>query len=194
MATIYWQNRLIVCFLFLVSVGLGCLPHGSFAQTGTSLPSLNPAIVSPIPFASLNVTGNGFTAGGIVFIALYDQWGRTLEETRWTTASTATYGANGSMDPVQGYATGGSITEVFELFRETTYGPNGSMDPALGYRAGVDVPMNQAIYGANGSQDPAQGYVGQDAAKGTCNAPLMVRAYDQHQATWTDPVDATFGC
>ena len=47
----------------------------------------------------LLVTGRGFTPGGEVYLAIYDQMGRQLYENRWVTASTeATYVRRGHAD------------------------------------------------------------------------------------------------
>jgi hypothetical protein len=61
------------------------------------------------------VSGSGFTAGGDVFIGLYDQWGKQVHETRWVVASQSTYGLDGSLDPAAGYVSGGWINEVFAI-------------------------------------------------------------------------------
>jgi hypothetical protein len=190
-----FHSRFIVCLLFLVSLGLGNLPQDSLAQTGTSLPSLSAATMTAVPGPFVTVAGEGFTHGGLVYIALYDQWGTDLKETRWTTASPETFGANGSLDPAQGYDAGGVVSEGFDLFRETVYGPNGSMDPAQGYAAGNYSPVVvDAFYGLNGSQDPANGYVAAATVQESCSAPLMVRAYDQDQQAWSNTLDVSIGC
>ena len=163
------HNRLIVCLLFLVSLGLVGLPHGSIAQTGTTFPSLTYAIASELPSALIRVSGDGFTPGGLVFIALHDQWGETLHETRWVIASSPDYGLYGSMDPAQGFRPGGTVGEVFDLFQETIYGPNGSMDPALGY-----VPA--------------------ESAGASCGMALMVRAFDHQAQAWSNTLDVSVGC
>jgi hypothetical protein len=189
------HSRFIICLLFLVSLGLSGLPNGTAAQTGTSLPSLSAAAMTAVPQPFVTVAGEGFTKGGLVFVALYDQWGTTLQEHRWTVATTTVYGTNGSMDPAQGYVEGGKIAEGFDLFRETIYGPNGSMDPAQGYVAGNYEPeFVEAFYGPNGSQDPAQGYVPAHTVELACDAPLMVRAYDNQTQAWSNTLDVLIGC
>jgi hypothetical protein len=64
---------------------------------------------------SILVSGSGFTAGGDVFIGLYDQWGKQAYETRWVVASQPTYGLDGSLDPAAGYVSGGWVNEVFAI-------------------------------------------------------------------------------
>jgi hypothetical protein len=61
----------------------------------------------------ITVTGEGFTPGGEVYLAIYDTWGDTLQETRWTTASQTVYGTYLSFDPARGYLSGGAVTESF---------------------------------------------------------------------------------
>src|SRR5215211_2312843 len=55
------------------------------------------------------VTGNDFTAGGRVYLAIYDQMGAQLYETRWITASLPLLALEGS--PINGY--GGTLREAF---------------------------------------------------------------------------------
>ena len=113
---------------------------------------------------AVTVTGEAFTPGGEVYVALYDQWGAALYETRWTTASRLFYGQNGSRDPAAGFSRGGALREAFGhpcgatmmvraydrqlaawsnwLDVDLTaagvapYGPNGSADPAVRFRPG----------------------------------------------------------
>lgn len=190
------HGRVIICLLFLLSVSPFANSPEATAQSGTTVPVLTSAVASSLPIGSVTVSGNGFTSGGLVYVVLYDQWGSSLQETRWTSASTAVYGVNGSIDPALGYVAGGRIQEVFEQFRATIYGPNGSMDPALGYRPGTDLANpSEAIYGPNGSMDPAQGYIpGNGADQILCDQPLMVRAFDNQTAAWSNLVDVDSGC
>ena len=62
---------------------------------------------------TVNVTGNGFTAGGWVYVALYDRWGAKLYETRWLNASATVFGPDGSQDPAAGFVRGGAVNESF---------------------------------------------------------------------------------
>jgi hypothetical protein len=64
---------------------------------------------------SFTVTGTGFTPGGRVTIVLHDQWGILRYAYHTTVASEATYGANGSLDPANGYSAGGLINDVFDF-------------------------------------------------------------------------------
>ena len=70
----FLHSRFIICLLFLVSLGLSGLPNGASAQTGTSLPSLSAAAMTAVPQPFITVSGEGFTKGGLVFVALYDQF------------------------------------------------------------------------------------------------------------------------
>jgi hypothetical protein len=198
MALILTRNRVIICLLMLLTLGPSAIPHQALAQSAVT-PVITSAVAASLPSASITVTGNGFTSGGLVFVALYDQWGNSLEETRWTSASPAVYGPNGSIDPAQGYVAGGELNEVFNRVLGATYGPNGSIDPAQGYSPGVSAQEFQpAIYGPNGSMDPAQGYVpasGVTQMAGiSCGGFVMARAFDRQTATWSNPVDVDFGC
>ena len=105
-------------------------------SAGTSSPTARDA-------GLIVVTGDTFTPGGQVYIALYDEWGQRLFENRWTTASPDVIGANGSMDPARGYQAGGFLRESFDHL---------------------------------------------------CGATVMVRAYDQGTASWSNWLDAQPNC
>lgn len=112
MALIVVRNRVIICLLFLISVSPFANTAVATAQSSAVAPVLSSAVATSIPTAWITVAGNGFSAGGLVYIALYDQWGTDLEETRWTSASITVYGTNGSLDPAQGYSPGGSVAQL----------------------------------------------------------------------------------
>ena len=197
MPLILSRNRVIICLLFFVSLVPGILGPSASAQSGTSGPVLSIASAVSPPSSLIAVVGEGFSPGGLVYIAVYDQWGVELHEHLWTVASAAHYGPHGSQDPALGYVPSGYINEVIDLFPAPVYGPHGSMDPAQGYSGGSDVAQEPgAIYGPHGSQDPAQGYVpaGDEATGLACGHDLMVRAYDQQAATWSNLVDVVAGC
>jgi hypothetical protein len=188
------RHRVIICLLFLVSLLPPALVPGASAQTAGS-PVLSIASAVALPSTLLTVQGNEFTAGGLVYLAIYDRWGTDVHEPIWAVASTAHFGANGSIDPAQGYAAAGTLREVIDLAPATVFGPNGSADPAQGYVAGVDAPSGD-IYGPNGSQDPAQGFArgGDQAIASSNGCDLMVRAYDVAAASWSNLLDVTAGC
>lgn len=197
------HSKLVVCFLVLFGFGLGGWPASTAAQSASALPVLSGAVVSTIAPGAIEVSGERFSPGGLVYIALYDGWGTALHETRWVASSPTVYGVNGSQDPAQGFVQGGRIEEAFAASRAPVFGPNGSQDPAQGYGAGDDGSQalsapREAVYGPNGSQDPAQGYVagsdGGEAFAIACDAPLMVRAFDQRTATWSNLLDVDSGC
>jgi hypothetical protein len=162
------MNLLRISLVLAVTALAAILPgissragHVGAASIGPTLTSAHQLTVVP---GRVAVTGNGFTPGGRVYIALYDTWGTMLHETRWATASPVQFGINGSVDPALGYRSGGSVFETFDDLcgdsvmirafdgqmtvwsnvlsvdaigaRFATFGPNGSMDPARGYRAG----------------------------------------------------------
>ncbi len=192
------HSKLVVCFLVLFGFGLTGLPGTTVAQSASTLPVLNSAIASTVAPGAIEVIGERFSPGGLVYLALYDGWGATLHETRWVASSPTVYGVNGSQDPAQGFIAGGGISESFEHVRQAVYGPNGSQDPAQGYIAGDEgFQARSAVYGPNGSQDPAQGYVPGTtgaALADACDAPLMVRAFDQRTASWSNLLDVDAGC
>ena len=63
------------------------------------------------------MAGQGFTPGGRVYVALYDQWGAALFETRWVTASERYFQPPlnlGTGDDLV-FDTGGTIAEAFVI-------------------------------------------------------------------------------
>jgi hypothetical protein len=83
------------------------------AQVSAPLPVLS-SVVTIVEPGAIQVLGEGFTAGGEVFIAVLDPWGERSYETRWTTASEPTFDMQGHDDPALGYRPGGQVGEAFE--------------------------------------------------------------------------------
>ena len=135
----------------------GALTVRAAPSPGARAPRLAAAMMAP---GGVAVSGEGFTAGGQVFVAVYDDWGAMPAATRWTTASAAVYGLDGSQDPARGFVAAGAIrTSIGE--------PCGSALMARAYdqsanawSAAVDVAAtgSAAVYGPDGSADPALGY------------------------------------
>ncbi len=167
------HSKLVVCFLLMFGLGLNGLPASSAAQSASAIPALSSASANAIAPGMVEVRGERFSPGGLVYIALYDGWGTVLHETRWVASSPTVYGVNGSHDPAQGFVQGGRIEEAFAAYRQSVYGPNGSQDPAQEYVAGDD---------------------GGQAFATACDAPLMVRAFDQRTASWSNLLDVESGC
>jgi hypothetical protein len=187
--------------LILAAVSVPWSPAN--AQTIPIQPALLPgAIVSPLTGVAV-IHGEGFSPGGIVYLAIYDRWGLDEQQHVWTVATDGALGPDGSVDPARGYASVGTVSEVISIIPEDTYGPNGSQDPAQGYVA-ADSGITRAIfaeevtYGPHGSQDPAQGYTGKAQlpvdTSDACGRVLMVQAYDARTQTWSDPVDVIASC
>jgi hypothetical protein len=197
MSLVAIRNRVIICLLVFVSLLPQAFVPAAGAQSGVA-PDLRHASALAPPSTLLVVAGDGFTPGGLVYIAVYDRWGVEVHEHGWAIASTAVFGPNGSADPALANVPGGTIHELIDLFPVTVYGENGSQDPARGYSAGSDpVQEPSATHGPNGSQDPALGYVpaGDQATSGrVCERNLMVRAYDAEASAWSDLIDVTAGC
>lgn len=170
------RTRLRQVSIVLAILGLlvpGHLTAFSIARQQPSViaPRLVGAVTVPVQGAVL-VTGQDFTPGGRVYIALYDRWGVQLFETRWATASDELFGLNGTRDPAIGYVTGGGLSEQF-LLDDFAYGPNGSRDPAM-----IDVLD---------SADTEQAIT-------VCTATLMVRALDEERNVWSNTLDVESGC
>lgn len=105
--------------LTLVSlVALGSLTTSAVAAGPADLPgsTSGPVLTGAAaaqPTGTITVTGEAFTPGGQAYVALYDQLGAQLYETRWLTASPTIYGRNGSLDPATGFSRGGTLSETF---------------------------------------------------------------------------------
>jgi len=115
--------RLVVGLALVMLVALGsagsALAQGAGSTAGSpggaahNAPRLTD--VAPMPGApdTIVLSGQGFTPGGRVYVAIYDQMGAHLYPTRWIAASAAAYGPDGSTDPALGYRPGGTLHEVF---------------------------------------------------------------------------------
>lgn len=155
----------VVAMLLLIT-------SGAHAGNKRVLPAMAPSLITAAPMVdspgAVSVSGQDFTPGGEVVIALYDRWGVQHYESRRAIASDAAFGLNGSQDPALGYIPGGSIRELFGA-SEPVYGPGGSQDPATGYVSGVD-------------------------SVNLCGASLMVRAYDARTDQWSNVFDVDPAC
>lgn len=92
------QLGLVLAIVCLVAPGTPVAQAWSAQPAPVTTPLLTDAAAASA-LGSAEVTGQHFSQGGKVYVALYDQWGVQLHETRWVTASMATFGANGSQDP-----------------------------------------------------------------------------------------------
>jgi hypothetical protein len=82
-----------------------------------AVPSLADVTATTRATGLFTVTGNGFTAGGRVYLAIYDQMGAQLYETRWITVSlplVALTGPTGhEASSIPGSDRGGMLRETF---------------------------------------------------------------------------------
>lgn len=108
----------LLAFLVLTAGNVATFSRSATAaELSGAAPLLISASSSSIPTSNSGavvVTGNTFTPGGQVYVALYDTWGERLYETRWTSASVEAFGTNNSLDPALGYIAGGKILESFD--------------------------------------------------------------------------------
>jgi hypothetical protein len=151
--------------LLLLLALLPMLPGPTSAQS-TSL-FLHASLVAS-PAGSIFVHGDGFTPGGLVYIAVSDSLNVEVSSGMWTRAAATAYGPNGSADPAWAGMRMGSIREVISLEQDEVYGPHGSQDPAQGYVAETDGAALLAALCTNG---------------------LDVAAYDHTLGTWSDRVE-----
>src|SRR5680860_1314462 len=73
MALIVVRNRVIICLLFLLSAGPFANASFATAQSSANPPVRTPAVATSLPADAITVSGNGFSGGGLVYVALYDQ-------------------------------------------------------------------------------------------------------------------------
>jgi hypothetical protein len=172
MSVILSRNRLLVCLVFLSMLLPEVAVSTATAQVDRSRPVLSYAATVTLPATMVTVAGEGFTPGGPVIIAVYDRWGVNVYENVWTTAADGTERGTSSQNADLGDVPTGAIDEVIALFPVAVDGPNGSQDPDQDFMPGVDQPII--------------GFV--------CGRDLMVRAYDQRSATWSNVLDVTASC
>lgn len=144
------------------------------AEAEPAAPVLHAVMASTTQPGTIMVSGTGFTLGGLVFIAIHDQWGTTEHETRWVTASQSAYQPPQAVDQDESFSfdSGGNVGELFAIPLMETELPSDSHNPALGTVTSVPTTM--------GGVD--------------CATSLMVRAYDRSSATWSNIVDVDLGC
>ena len=155
MSLILVRNRLLICAFVLFAL-LSLVPVSTTTAQGTvSVPVLSVATPVSLPSTLIAVQGDGFTPGGLVYIAVYDRWGETLHQRVWAVAGHGQGGVGGSHDPSLGYVPAGTL----------------------------DVVIDHASPGG----DEATGGI-------SCGRDLMVRAYDQQAAAWSNLLDVTARC
>jgi len=142
-------------------------PGMASAQVAPSQALFMSATVVSVPSGLVAVHGEGFSPGGLVYIAITGNDGRQVFHDGWTVASDGIYGPNGSQDPAQGYIPTGGIVEVVSLASAIVYGPYGSQDRTQTYIPGQDDAWMAAL----------------------CNHDLDVQAYDAETQTWTERLD-----
>jgi hypothetical protein len=112
-----WRIAMIVG---IAAIALGNGNAGAAdVRPAVAVPSLADASATTQAPRLFTVTGNGFTAGGRVYLAIYDQMGARLYETRWITGSPATTVMHHEMgDGRDGGSPlttlGGTLAETFE--------------------------------------------------------------------------------
>ena len=119
-STISRVHRHLSLLLALVLLVLLC-PGSARLSTAAPIVVTGPVLNSFVASSDLpdvvTISGNGFTPGGRVYVALYDQWGAALYETRWVTASERYFQPPlnlGTGDDLV-FDTGGTIAEAFVI-------------------------------------------------------------------------------
>ena len=109
---------MIVMIVGITAVALGNGSAGAAdIRQSVTVPSLTDTSGTTQTARLFTVTGKDFTAGGRVYLAIYDQMGTQLYETRWITANLpvlALMGPTGhEPDPLLGSDRGGMLHEAF---------------------------------------------------------------------------------
>jgi hypothetical protein len=117
------RTKRILAVALMAAVGLLTLVTPAQADnrrmtTSPPVPSLTNVSATTQTPALFTITGNDFTPGGRVYLAIYDQMGAKLYETRWITASLATTGmgheaGDGPLGQTLMAIPGGSLHEAF---------------------------------------------------------------------------------
>jgi hypothetical protein len=151
--------------LLLLVLCFGSAPVATAAPVIVTGPELNTVVLSSGLPGDIMVSGHGFTPGGRVYIALYDQWGMVLHQTRWVTASSRSFQPPQDLAPGESFSfdTGGNIAEPFAM--EWAALESAGLPGHITTMDGVD-----------------------------CAAAVMVRAYDRSSATWSAMLDVELGC
>ena len=143
---------------------------------------LTSVVASQVPSSEIMVSGTseilvsgvGFSPGGLVYIAVHDQWGNLQHETRWVTASLPVLQPPQDLAPGEGFSVdpGGNIGEFFEIPVTASTVPGDNQNPALGPVTSQSVTMPGI----------------------ECAVSLMIQAYDRSSATWSNMVEVDLGC
>ena len=113
-------RRQLLLLLVLVSLMVLAASTATATQALSTLPTLTDALPTTRTPGTITVSGEGFSPGGQVYVALYDRWGATLHETRWISASPTVYARDGSADPAAGFHRGGTFQAVFAHLCDAT--------------------------------------------------------------------------
>jgi hypothetical protein len=101
----------------IASALFGDEASGAGIRQPVAIPSLTDVSATTQTPRLFTVTGNDFTSGGRVYLAIYDQMGAQLYETRWITASLpllALMGPTGhEAASLPGFGRGGTLREAF---------------------------------------------------------------------------------
>ena len=124
--------------------------------------------------ALIAVSGEGFSAGGPVLVAVVGPAGIEASLELWTFASSYdSWGPFGAGAANLEFISAGRIRAVIPLDIEPTYGPHGSQDPALGYApADTIVALRLAM----------------------CTQGLDAQAFDARTRTWSNNIHMVAMC
>ena len=167
---------LVRALVRLMLIGLVCLASPvlvTAARVDPVSPIIRVDVESSGQTHTIAVTGHGFTAGGFVFITVYDQGGMAVPGTL-VVASHPTLQPPAYLEPGEGFSfdTGGNIRDEFQVPAATVSLPAGAQRSARGTVSGTDAPL----------------------ARIECFPPLLVQAYDRASDTLSNVVNVHRDC
>jgi hypothetical protein len=131
-------------------------------------------MVPTSPPAFLAISGEGFSSGGPVLIAITGPAGSAAHHETWTFASSHdSWGPFGAGAANLEFIPAGRVRTMVSLDAEPAYGPNGSQDPAQGYRPADDLAALRLAL---------------------CTQGLDVQAFDARTRTWSENIHMAAIC
>jgi hypothetical protein len=171
--------RLLMLLVLLSSASAlaGSTAAGQPAQN--YLPQISLASTNVVIPGEVNVLGANFTPGGSVFIAVYDRWGESALETRWTVASEDTLAIDNTSNPDRGFHPGGVVFETF-TFADLADAPGTAAQDHTSVAGRDDIeafPVNTTV-----------------PFDHDCTGSAMIRAFDRQSGSWSNLLDIDINC
>lgn len=167
----FYHSQVLVVAIFGLAMLFSPVAEAQVFRASTTPSGPIIQVYTVQPSGAVQVTGNGFSPGGKVYIVLHDLWGQQPDEHLWVTASTPVFHVDGT-----GYGSiqGGTIF--------VTFSPS--------EKAGRQNEFMQSVNG-NSSGNPVLAMSSDRCDTGTA---LMSRAYDVQTDVWSNVLDIAPSC